>query len=207
MDPGLWSHIWRHTEDLYGSIDKSRPTKRNENAKSLLEELEQYSQNCSFIAEFPSLKAVPCTCQPTENKDSVFGHHMDGESISNKSFSVGRILAALDTSKLAINHAYDLLRKPAKEVLVTVILDLDRQARSIDSVSHAVPINNGLSGFSLNMKTVRGILREIVKAICDRDLNVKAVAFDGQFLELSVEDQDGNSLTICRFMKQFWESV
>ena len=132
---------------------------------------------------------------------------MDGESISNKSFSVGRILAALDTSKLAINHAYDLLRKPAKEVLVTVILDLDRQARSIDSVSHAVPINNGLSGFSLNMKTVRGILREIVKAICDRDLNVKAVAFDGQFLELSVEDQDGNSLTICRFMKQFWESV
>jgi hypothetical protein len=99
------------------------------------------------------------------------------------------------------------LRKPAKEVLVTVILDLDRQARSIDSVSHAVTINNGLSGFSLNMKTVRGILREIVKAICDRDLNVKAVAFDGQFLELSVEDQDGNSLTICRFMKQFWESV
>ena len=57
------------------------------------------------------------------------------------------------------------------------------------------------------MKTVRGSLREIVNAICDRDLNVKAVAFDGQFLELSVEDQDGNSLTICRFMKQFWESV
>jgi hypothetical protein len=57
------------------------------------------------------------------------------------------------------------------------------------------------------MKTVRGSLREIVNAICDRDHNVKAVTFDGQFLELSVEDQDGNSLTICRFMKQFWESV
>jgi hypothetical protein len=43
-------------------------------------------------------------------------------------------------------------------------------------------------GFSLNMKTVRGMLGEIVKAICDRDLNVKAEAFDGQFLELFVED-------------------
>lgn len=90
-------------------------------------------------------------------------------------------------------------------MLVTVISDLDRQARSIDSVSHAVPIRYGLSGFSLNMKTVRGILREIVNAICDRDLNVKAVAFNG--LELSVEDEDGKSLTIGRFMKQIWESV
>ena len=207
MNPGLWLHIWRYTEDLYGSINKSRPTKRNQNAKPLLEQLEQYSKNCSFIAEFPSLKAVLCTCQPTENKDSVFGHHMDGGSISNESFSIGRILAALDTSKQAINQAYDLLRKPAKEVLVTVISDLDRQARSIDSVAHAVPIHYGLSGFSLNMKTVRGSLREIVNAICDRDLNVKAVAFDGQFLELSLADEDGKFLTICRFMKQFWESV
>jgi hypothetical protein len=132
---------------------------------------------------------------------------MDGGSISNESFSIGRILAALDTSKQAINQAYDLLRKPAKEVLVTVISDLERQARSIDSVAHAVPIHYGLSGFSLNMKTVRGSLREIVNAICDRDLNVKAVAFDGQFLELSLADEDGKFLTICRFMKQFWESV
>ena len=154
MDPGLWSHIWRHTEDLYGSINKSRPTKRNQNAKPLLEQLEQYAKNCSFIAEFPSLKAVPCTCQPTENKDSVFGHHMDGGSISNESFSIMRILAALDTSKEAINQAYDLLRKPEKEVLVTVISDLGRQARSIDSVAHAVPIHYGLSDFSLNVKTV-----------------------------------------------------
>jgi hypothetical protein len=58
MDPGLWSHIWRHTEDLYDSINKSRPTKRNQKAKPLLEKLEQYSQNCFFIAEFPSLKGV-----------------------------------------------------------------------------------------------------------------------------------------------------
>jgi hypothetical protein len=28
------------------------------------------------------------------------------------------------------------------------------------------------------------------KDICDRDLIVKAEAFDGQFLELSVEDED-----------------
>ena len=32
------------------------------------------------------------------------------------------------------------------------------------------------------------------------------MAFDGQFLELSLEDEDGKSLAICRSMKQFWES-
>jgi hypothetical protein len=59
MDPGLWSHIWRHTEDLYGSINKSRPTKRNQNAKPLLEQLEQYAKNCSIISQ-PSSMYVSC---------------------------------------------------------------------------------------------------------------------------------------------------
>ena len=109
------------------------------------------------------MKGVPCTCQPTENKDSAFGHHINGGSIINESFSVGRIFAALDTSKQAINQAYDLLRQPAKEVLVTDISDLDRQASSIDSVAHAIPIHYGLSSFSLNMNTVRGMWQRLQK--------------------------------------------
>ncbi|CAC5369863.1 unnamed protein product [Mytilus coruscus] len=84
--------------------------------------------------------------------------------------------------------AYEILRKPAKEVLVTVISDLERTARGDDTSVHAVPIHYGLSGFSLPMKPVRNMLKQIVNAEHDRQLNTKAIAFDGQFMELAVED-------------------
>lgn len=58
---------------------------------------------------------------------------------------------------------------------------------------HGVPIHYGLSGFSLNMKVDRKILNEILLAVSGKELNVKAVAFDGQFLELSIEDDDGKA--------------
>lgn len=46
------------------------------------------------------------------------------------------------------------MRRTAKEVLVTVISDLERHAND-ESGLHGVPIHYGLSGFSLNMKVVK----------------------------------------------------
>ncbi|CAG2219837.1 unnamed protein product [Mytilus edulis] len=107
----------------------------------------------------------------------------------------------------ATNTAYNILRKPAKEVLVTVISDLDRQSRGDDSVVHAVPIHYGLSGFSLSMSSVRKLLHQVVCAIHARRLNTKAIAFDGQFLEIAIADDNGKALTVSKFTKQFWEDV
>lgn len=49
-------------------------------------------------------------------------------------------------------------------------------------------------------------MNEILLAMSEKELNVKAVAFDGQFLELSIEDDDGKALTICRLMEKHWEA-
>lgn len=117
------------------------------------------------------------------------------------------LLIVLKKSVDVINCSYNILRKPAKEVLVTVLSDLERQGSGDDSIAHAVPIHYGLSGFSLPMKSVRQILSEIVGAIQERQLDTKAIAFDGQFLELAVADDNGRPLTVLKFMKQFWEEV
>ena len=36
---------------------------------------------------------------------------------------------------------------------------------------------------------------------------MKAIAFDGEFFELAVDDENGRALTVLRFMKKFWERV
>ena len=36
---------------------------------------------------------------------------------------------------------------------------------------------------------------------------MKAIAFDGEFFELAVDDENGRALTVLRFMKKFWEKV
>ncbi|CAG2230153.1 unnamed protein product [Mytilus edulis] len=205
FDAQLWSRIWTFVEKCYGSKDAARPTRRDPEIQTLLADLKAYSKQCEFIAEFPSLRSVPCECLPTSNASDMYGNHVDLEHLSDMSFE--DVPSFIQKSMEATNTAYNILRKPAKEVLVTVISDLDRQSRGDDSVVHAVPIHYGLSGFSLSMSSVRKLLHQVVCAIHARRLNTKAIAFDGQFLEIAIADDNGKALTVSKFTKQFWEDV
>ena len=59
-----------------------------------------------------------------------------------------------------LKEAYEIMRKAAKEVLLTVYMsDLDRKQGDC-----AVPVAYNLSGFSLPMKPVRAIRRDLATA-------------------------------------------
>ena len=118
-----------------------------------------------------------------------------------------KLAELLQTSVKSSDQAYDLLRRPAKEVVVTVISDLERTNNFDYHLSHAVPIQYNLAGYSLHMDSFRAIIKQAVDACKERDLNVKAVAFDAQFLEVSVINDDEHPLTICKLLKQFWSAV
>ncbi len=62
---------------------------------------------------------------------------------------------------------------------------LDR-VDGFDKLPHADPIQYYLPGYILTMKAVQGILAEATQCCAYNNLNVKAVAFDGQFCELLV---------------------
>ena len=79
------------------------------------------------------------------------------------------------------------MRKADNEVLLTVMSDLDRKQGD-----YAVPVAYYVSGFSLPMKPVRAILRDLVTECKNKDIWVKVIAFDCEFLELAVEDDHGN---------------
>lgn len=92
----------------------------------------------------------------------------------------------------AFKDTYDILRKPAKEVFVTAVSDLDRLSTPFSPYAgHAISIQYGFSAFSITMTTARNFIGEAIRACISRNLNVKVIAFDGQFLELAVSDASG----------------
>lgn len=123
-------------------------------------------------------------------------------------FTFADLPASLESTMNAFKDTYEILRKPAKEVIVIVVSDLDRLSTPFSPyVGHAVPIQYGFSGFSLTMTTARNFIGEAIRACNSRSLNVKVIAFDEQFLELAVSDASEKPLTVCKFMKALWEKV
>lgn len=198
--PVLWEDIWNLCLELYSQANTTRPTKRHERVKDLTTKLQDYANSCKLVAEFPSLKAISCSCGEATSKENIFGNHISKQASVLPSLI--DVSASLDKTESALNTAYDILRSSAKEVLVTVASDLDRMTGG-----YAVPIQYGLSGYSLHMSSVRKMLSKAVSACILRQLNVRVVAFDGQFLEIAVEDDNGQPLTVCRFMKKYWSGV
>ena len=210
MDDQLWRKLWDLCEQLYGTKNPSRPTRKHKETKELMEPLTAFCRDSSFIVELPSLRGKKCQCTEIEPRSSgtdKLGKHDSHATRLNHDVSPAQVTEYLDTAIKSSHEAYELVRRPAKEVLVTVISDLDRTDKSDRHLAHAVPIQYNLAGYSLHMATVREIIKQAIDECKKRQLGVKAVAFDGQFLELSVTDDDGYPLTICKLMKKFWREV
>ena len=206
-DEYLWKNVIDATEELYCS-GKPMPCHRPENTKILKEKLKSFASKSSFIAEFPSLQGVSCECQqPETTPTDAFRTHTgsSAEPIETDHVRAEHVIDMAEKASDKHKSSYDLMRRPAKEVLVVVISDLDRLR--CDDSQHAAPIAYYLSGFSLKMVSVRSIIRELLDACKKRNLNVKAICFDGQFLDLATSDDSGRPLTVCKLQKHHWNAV
>ena len=67
-------------------------------------------------------------------------------------------------------------------------------------MGHALPIQYGLSGFSLSMETVCAFVQDAIAAYCGKGLYVCAISFDGQFSDITTRDLDGRLLNLLYFL-------
>lgn len=158
------------------------------------------------MAEFPSLRGVVCKCldQIFTDVTSPFNTHASEKSESR--LSLEYILETCHRLQEQHREAYNIMRRPAKEVIVAIISDLDRSNKDTER-HHAIHVAYYMSGFSLKMNAVRGILTDIIGECSDKALKVKVVSFDGQFLEICTKDDRGNPLTMCTLQKDNWQNA
>ena len=213
FDLELWSNISNITSDMYRDGAK-RPNHTDERSGHLKEKMKEFSHKSKFIAEFPSVSGAPCSHETAQSTNEAYQHHHK-EPVSNMVDAQPHEPQCTQTwadtivsIKDKLTAAYNLLRRPAKEVLVSLISDLDRQGiPQLANTPHAIPVMYHLSGYSLKMKSVRGIIADGIQACKNQNLNVKVVAFDGQFVEISTTHADGTPLTLCKLQKKAWNDA
>ena len=205
FDDDLWNRIWSMIKTLYDN-KSVRPTKKSVDSKALGESLSKFASNIATRAEFPSLQGHYCYCGISKSLDSVIGKHISDESHFGGDVTVKECASTIQRTVDAINGAYNIQRKAAKEIIVAMISDLERQS-NLKDLPHAVPISYYMSGFSLKMSVMRRLLSELLQTCEDKGVNVKVVAFDGQFVELSIIDELGFPLTLSKLHKVVWQEA
>ena len=222
-DDDLWGII---NQELIGILQGQemkplRPKRKSPNIsvlKSLIKDFKE--ERVHFLGEFPSLLSSPC-CH-TEDIHLITelrGQHGSQKcTTSNRSdvhelafarqFDQTRILETqrlVATLKHTLHEAYNVLRTPAKEVVVAVISDMDR-IKKAEQV-HAIPIAYGLSGYSLPVASIRGLVTELLEICYNKGIYVCALSSDGQFYQMSVRDAENKPLTVLQVAKDTWDKV
>ena len=195
--------------DYYFSSSQKRPTRKPKWSNEMFPCLRDFAESARFVCEVPSLRGIACSCPKEAVKGAAEIRNYHGEPRRNS--TVASLTTSMESfaievlrAKDALKEAYDQVRRQAKEILLTMISDLDRMPRAILSVlPHAVPMMYHMAGYSLKINSVRSIMKEALGHVKSADL-VRCIAFDGQFAELSVQNQD-RPLTVCRLAKQIWD--
>ena len=208
-DKSLWCEVWELATKLYGHGPSRRPTVRCPESKVLEQSVKTFSDKCTFIAEFPSVKGITCKCTTKAQQPSdAFHRHHTPMPAQHGTYSVETCHVAMLSAKDEVQEAYQLLRKPAKEILLGVISDLDRTVDPIQpDLPNAMPFLYYMVGASLKMDTVRLLLQHAALEVESRDLHLQVKAFDGQFLDVAIKDFEGKPVTLCKLDKEVWEKA
>ena len=186
FEENLWALLLEEVDALFPQEGKPIILKlKRENAAILKAKIKEYTEECvELLAEFPSCNSSVCThTGKTYQIENARGYHA---SPPNRDSSVKQTYARLTKigqtimrTVKCIEEMYDVLRTPGKEVLVTLLSDMDRMKQS--EHAHAIPIAYGLSGYSLKVEVIRSMVAEITTACTEQGLKVVAVSSDGQF--------------------------
>ena len=125
-------------------------------------------------------------------QNSVFGCHKEKQRTD--SLTTEEALQGLFRLKTNMKEAQNLLRLPAKEVMVALITDLDRTKQA--DVPHAMPIAYGFGGYSIKMTAIRSLLYQLVDTCYTEGVQVSVIAFDGQFYKVAVREAENKPLTV-----------
>lgn len=204
-EPDFFDNILKLVKTVYAP-DAKKPNKRHPDIKDKTQDLVKISEKSVFVAESLSCLGKPCDCpDKVDSKADGFKQHSKA-AIVPASVHVQECRETLAACRTNVREAYQLCRKMAKEILVTMVSDLDRVKKSDASV-HAVPVMYQLPGASMKMNSVRQLLEGCVQSLKESGLNVKAICSDSQFLELAVQNKNEEPLTMLKLDKYVWEKA
>jgi hypothetical protein len=213
FDNDLWTVLTDELERVYNTDNGivNIPKRKSEHVPTIKSMIAQYcAEKVELVAEFPASFCRPCShTSAVDSKMCARSNHSGGNSVDwqMKQFQLELKNVTQTLLKAGKTHEeiYELLRTPGKEVLVTVLSDLDRKQER--ERVHAIPVAYGIAGYSLSSENVRSILEHVTKSCQERGLEVRAMSSDGQFYKLCVRNYKDEPLTVLQVAKDTWAKI
>ena len=193
-DESLFQALWGETIEIYGKDQPKRPTHLPKSVSAMKAKLSEFTKdNVCFVAEFPSLRSIPCEHGSQASTSSAHHYsHRNARQDVYQSQELHLTEEILTKSKTCVTTSYELCRILCTQLLVFMLSNLDRY---IGAVTHSVPVAYALPTNSLPNKVFADMLTEVLIACENAGLYVPATCTDAAFHRTTVRDSRDQPLT------------
>ncbi|XP_053404619.1 uncharacterized protein LOC128558653 [Mercenaria mercenaria] len=204
FEDAVWGTIWESLCNLYGSKEPKRPTRFQENIKSLRKKVADFADtNVVFVGEFPSCHAFRSSgIGIDESETNSYQTQRTDTSKINSDIDVEIILTFLRSVHKWQKESYNICRTVATEILMFMANDLDRYYKQ--EISNAHPIAYALKGPSMTNECFAKMVAHVIQSCEQKGLQVLATSSDGQWHKFGVRNWDSKPLTVYQFQKDVW---
>ena len=210
-DKQLWNEILPHIDVIY-SVEKGKlkaPKSKSDFIKNKLPKLlnDFASNNVELVCEVPSVKAAISISDHgrdiTDNQPYTMP--IEDVNLGFRGYKINDLQKFLQRIEESIKLAYQLSRVKANEVLVWMLSTTDR-AWNPDR-PYACPIAYGLKGGKFDINVKRNYFNFIMDAVVREGYHVTCSVFDGEWVNLILNDRNGNPLTLGALQRKLFTRI
>ena len=194
FDEDLWEKIFAIVKELYAEEKPKIPTKLHQDLKELCLCISSFTQtNCMLMCEVPTITGDHGNIYVDPNVSSPYCPNMqrncnipDLEHITEKNKS----LQVECTS--AFTACHEVLRTPARELLVFMLTNKDRKQHK--QVPYSFPIAYAMKGPSMTNADLQFMVNLVCNKLEDKKIPVLREAYDGQWHNHITQNANGDHL-------------
>ena len=206
FDDSLWNTLEHEADGLYGEEKRVRPTKLKPAIKGLKEKIQIFkSTHVRLLAELPSVKMTENVFFVQDDGSPYYTttkRHVQGKELTT---ILNDMQVTMNESEECIRTGHQLCRRKATEVMVWVISNKDRHWSQ--DLPNSVPVAYGLKDYKFTSNMLREASNYVLEECVKYGLRVPLLAFDGQWYNLMVRDENHKPLTKLQLQKDVWAKV
>ena len=194
FDPELWFSIWKLAVELYADEKPKIPTRLHPQLQEIKLMISKYTRTCcQLLCEVPTVIGDYGEVYVNPNFSSPFSPNNlrkiiepDIEDIQETS----KFIAI--NSKAAFKACHEVLRTPAKELLVFMLTNKDRKQDK--KVPYSYPIAYAMKGPSMSNDDLKFMVRKLRNILYTKNIPILCEAYDGQWHNHIMQSEKGHHL-------------
>ena len=206
FDEHIWNRIWDLTCALCEPNNPNIPTRLHADVKQLKIDISAWKQQCSrFLCEVPTVTGEYGNITVDPNFSSPYSPAPPRIQIDTTTESVSNMSKELSFSAIsAFQECHQVLREPAKELLVFMLTDKDRKQNK--NVPYSFPVAYALKGSSMSNTHLQFLVDKIRNELWSRNIPVLCETYDGQWHKHITKTRSGHRLTKFHG-KELWNKL